>query len=105
MGAARYNMRCGHSNMTLKRRKESVCRKIGGEYVLVPVKQKITNKGSLYIINETGSAIWEMLDGKRDVRAIARALADKTNTNFETVLKDADRFLKDLLQEKLAEKA
>ena len=98
-------MRHDYLNMTLKKRKDSVCRKIGGEYVLVPVKRKITNKGSLYIINETGSTIWEMLDGKRDVRSIARALADKTKTNFKTVLKDVDEFLKDLLREKLAEKA
>ncbi len=43
---------------------------LDGETVLVPVREKMGDLGSLYTLNSTATAIWELLDGRRDVAAI-----------------------------------
>ncbi len=40
-------------------------RVVGGETVFVPVCKTRADLDSIYVLNETGSRIWELLDGAR----------------------------------------
>lgn len=53
---------------------EIVSRSIEGETVLVPIREKMGDLGSIYTLNRTAARIWELIDGKRGVAAIARQI-------------------------------
>ncbi len=51
----------------------------------------------LSCLNHVGSAVWEMIDGKRTVGEIAAGIAAKfEDAGLETVMKDVSAFLGDL---------
>jgi hypothetical protein len=53
-----------------------VSREIEGDIVIVPLVAGIADADDeLYTLNETGQAIWQMLDGQRTLRDVAAALA------------------------------
>lgn len=53
-----------------------VAREIEGELIIVPLVSGIGDlEDELYTLNETGKAIWDRLDGKRDMGGIVAALA------------------------------
>lgn len=52
-----------------------VAREIEGEIIIVPLVAGIGNADDeLYTLNETGRAIWQMLDGQRTLGEVATAL-------------------------------
>ncbi len=46
---------------------EIVSRLIGGEMILVPIRQVVGEMGSIFTLNETGARIWSLLDGQRSL--------------------------------------
>lgn len=53
-----------------------VARLIDGELILVPLAAGVGDaEDALFTLNETGQAIWNLLDGKRSLRDIAVQLA------------------------------
>jgi hypothetical protein len=55
-----------------------VAREIEGEVIIVPLVAGIGDADDeLYTLNETGRAIWHLLDGQRTLLAVATALADE----------------------------
>ena len=65
-----------------------VARDIEGEFILVPLASGIGNmEDELYILNETGKAIWQKLDGKKILREIAVEL----NVEFDGPLEEIER--------------
>jgi len=74
-----------------------VQREVAGECILIPVRRRLTDVNSLYVLNETGAALWRRMDGKTPLQAI---LADTLNefdvppAQLET---DAASLLEDLL--------
>jgi len=54
-----------------------VSRKIGDEFILVPIRQDVGDLESIYTLNETGALIWELIDGKTRVREIKERIVDE----------------------------
>lgn len=53
-----------------------VARVIDGDLILVPLAAGVGDiEDALFTLNETGQAIWKLLDGKRSLRGIAGQLA------------------------------
>ena len=53
-----------------------VAREIEGDVVLIPIESGIGDaEDELYTLNETGKAVWQLLDGKRSLREVAQALS------------------------------
>ena len=53
-----------------------VVREIEGEIIIVPLTAGIGDiEDELYTLNETGKAVWKMLDGRTPVRDIIRCLS------------------------------
>ena len=52
-------------------------------------------------LNPTGARVWELLDWRRTVLEIARALATETGVDEARALADASAFLQQLLERRL----
>ena len=42
-----------------------VARKIGEEFILVPIRQRAGEVESIYTLNEVAARVWELIDGQR----------------------------------------
>src|SRR3990167_1661611 len=51
-----------------------VYRRIASEYILVPIKQQVADLNCIYILNEIGALIWEMIDGKSNIEHILKGI-------------------------------
>lgn len=72
-----------------------VQRDVAGECILVPIRRSLTESNSIYVLNDTGAALWNRIDGKRSVQAIAEEFVqeydvalDQLHRDFETLLAD-----------------
>ena len=70
-----------------------VTRKTGNEYVLVPVTNNIADMTSVYTLNETGAFIWELIDGRKSVEELIKAVIDKYDVDKETATTDVYSFI------------
>ncbi|MBU1195115.1 MAG: PqqD family protein [Proteobacteria bacterium] len=69
--------------------KDVITRKIEGELVIVPMVEGIGDLDSqMFSLNETGTAVWEKLDGKTNLENIIRELADEYNTPYDQIKTD-----------------
>ena len=71
---------------------------VAGEAILIDL-----NTGSYYSLNETGTWLWEHLDGKRTVGELATELAIACNIpdQVDAIQGDVIELLTDLTREKL----
>jgi hypothetical protein len=67
-----------------------------GEAVIIVPSEQMVN-----VLNPVGSRIWDLADGKKSLRQIAEILADEFEVSYETALKDAIEFTKDLAEKKM----
>ena len=54
-----------------------VARRIGDEFVLVPIRQQAGEIDSIYTLNEVGARVWELLDGQTSLGAIRDAIVEE----------------------------
>ena len=59
--------------------------------------------GNYYTLNRTGTYVWSLLDGKRDVQGIAGMVAEEFDVEVETALGDVRDLLEVLEKEGLVE--
>lgn len=67
-----------------------------GEAVLVDLET-----GVYFTLNRVGSAIWEQLDGERDLGGVLAALCDRFDATREALAADLRSFIADLERERL----
>lgn len=65
-----------------------VARKIADETILVPISGNLANMQRLFTVNEVGASIWNLMDGKRNVKEIRQLLLDEFNVKADQL--DAD---------------
>ncbi|MBM4329145.1 MAG: PqqD family protein [Deltaproteobacteria bacterium] len=54
-----------------------VAREIEGEIIIVPLTAGIGNiDDELFTLNETGRAVWKLLDGKKSLRQVTEELSE-----------------------------
>jgi hypothetical protein len=71
----------------------AVTRKIAGETVIVPVRDDVADLDSIYTLNETGSFVWELIDGQRTVDALIEAVAAEFEVSREVATADVKRLV------------
>ena len=72
-----------------------VSRKIGDEFILVPIRQDVGDLESIYTLNETAARIWELTDGETQVSQIKEKIVEE----FEVDPEQAEQDLKEHLQQ------
>jgi hypothetical protein len=78
---------------TLSKQSEYVTRCIGEQAVIVPVREGVGDLGSIYTLNELGTRIWQLLDGKTALQEIVDAIVD----DYEVSREEAERDIADFL--------
>lgn len=79
-----------------ERNEDIVSRKIGNEMVLVPVRRRGKDIQDIFTLNQTGSFIWELIDGKRPVSHIREQMAKEFDITNEEADEDLIQVLKQL---------
>lgn len=80
-------------NSVVSRSPSVVTRKTGNEYVLVPLTDNIADMTSVYTLNETGTFIWELIDGEKNIGDIINALIREYDTDSDTAKEDVLSFI------------
>lgn len=82
--------------MVIARKDNFVENDVDGDFILVPLEDDIAKVGSLFHLNETGTFIWKMIDGKTSMEEITNALLENYDTSIETAINDIELFLEDV---------
>lgn len=76
--------------------KDFVTREIACETVIVPVKGNVGDLNSIYTLNEIGTMIWQLIDGKKTVGQMIESVCSAYEVTPEEAEEDAVDFLKSL---------
>jgi len=73
-----------------------VFREIAGEFILIPIRRQLNEVNSLYVLNETGAALWRRIDGKHSAREIIEDFSKEFDVTREQIEKDFNSLIEDL---------
>ena len=74
-----------------------VQRDVAGECILVPIRRTLTEANSIYVLNDTGAALWNRIDGQRTAQDIMTDFCNEYEVATDQVAKDFTLLLDDLL--------
>jgi Coenzyme PQQ synthesis protein D (PqqD) len=74
-----------------------VQRDVAGECILVPIRRTLTEANSIYVLNDTGAALWNRIDGRRTAQDIVADFCNEYEAAADQVAKDFTLLLDDLL--------
>lgn len=78
-----------------------VARRVGDEYILVPVTDNIADMTRIYTLNDTGAFVWDSIDGISSGESIALALAREYGVEPEVTRADVEACLADLVKHQI----
>ena len=82
-----------------------VSRKIEGETIIVPLVEGIGDlEDDLYTFNETGQAIWEKLDGEKNLRTITAELSEEYQAPIKKIQEDVIGIVGELARRRIIQK-
>ncbi len=65
-----------------------VSREIAGEQILVPIRKRAVDMAALYVLNETGSRVWDLFDGRRTLADVRDVLVQEYDVTLEAAERD-----------------
>lgn len=80
-----------------------VQRDVAGECILVPIRRTLAEANSIYVLNETGAALWNRIDGKHTAQDIMTDFCGEFEVATDQLAKDFTSLLHDLLSIKAVE--
>ncbi len=89
------------SDLIYRKNPDIVFRKIAQEYILVPIKSRVSDLKSIFTLNELGARIWELIDKKNKVSEIKDVLLREFEVNTQELEKDLTVFLQQLINAEL----
>ena len=92
-----------HSEPVFLRSPAVVSRRVAGETLIVPVRGKVGDLGSIYSFNETGSLIWQLLEAPKGLADLISAVEREYAIAPEQAERDVTQFLNDMLSVGLVE--
>jgi len=72
---------------------EFVLRNVGEEAVLVPVRNRVGDLDSVYVMSPVAVRIWSLIDGVNDVPAIARTIGEEYEVEPAIAAQDVNDLL------------
>ncbi len=79
-------------------KKELIKRSIAGDTVLVPVGRTVYESNGLFVLNELGAFIWDILPRVNSEEEICKAVLEEYDASAEVVAADIAEFLSKLRQ-------
>jgi len=83
-------------DLTFSKKDDFVTREVAGETIIVPIRKQAGDLESIYTLNEVGTAIWGMIDGKTKVSKIIEAIHQEYTASLKEAAKDVAEFLQSL---------
>lgn len=80
-----------------------VIREIAGQYMAVPVGERVNDLHGMIALNETGAFIWKLLENEKTEEDLARALTEEYEVSYEEALEAVREFLELILNENLSD--
>lgn len=80
-----------------------VKREIGNDTILVPIRKSAEELDSIYTVNEVAARIWDLMDGKKTITEIKKAILNEYDVIPEKLDRDVEEFIRKLLGERLIE--
>lgn len=77
-------------------KKELIKREIAGDTILVPVGQTVLDSNGLFVLNELGAFIWELLPNAKDEAEICEAILRDYEVTPEEASRDVAEFMEKL---------
>jgi hypothetical protein len=81
------------SSRIYHRHEDVVCRLVGHESILVPIRPSTTGIDSVYTLSPVGNRVWELLDGHATVDEIVRAICSEYEVEETVARADIDELL------------
>jgi hypothetical protein len=82
---------------------EFVARSIAGDTIIVPIRGQVGDLNSIYNLNEVGSFIWNLIDGRNTLSQIAQAVCEEFDVTLEAAEQDTVEFVAALESAGIAE--
>lgn len=76
---------------------------VSGEHILVPLASRGVDIDSIFNLNETGTFIWEKIDGVRTGAEIAALVAADFEVSKDQAIADCGEFFAQLLEARAIE--
>jgi coenzyme PQQ synthesis protein D (PqqD) len=70
-----------------------VTRQIAGETLIMPVASRVADLESIYVLNEVGSRIWQLVGSPTTADRIAQVVAREFDVSAERAAEDVAEFL------------
>ena len=71
-------------------------RLVDGEAVII-----LPQSGQIVVLNEVGSRIWDLADGRHSVGQIAEAIAAEYEVTAEQAIRDVEGFVRQLVEKEM----
>jgi len=82
--------------MIYRRSNEVVCREVGGESILVPIRNRVGDLESIFVLSPVASRIWSMLEQPAPVDHIVDGICAEFEVDRETADADVNELLASL---------
>jgi len=77
-------------------RGEFALRQVGGESILVPIRNHVGDLDSVYVFTAVAARIWSLFDGNRDIDSIVDTICSEYDAEPAVVRADLDELLQSL---------
>ena len=84
------------STRCFQKDKNLVTRIVAGETIIVPVRSGVSDLEHIYVLNELGSRVWDLLDQQMPVSQIVDAICSDYEVSAEQAARDIDELLHNL---------
>ncbi len=74
-----------------------ICRKIAGEYVIVPTGEDTLFNNAMLSPNETAVFLWEQFQDWNSINAVVQACIEVYDVDTDFLTTEVEHFVKDLL--------
>jgi hypothetical protein len=82
--------------MNYRRSNEVVCREVGGESILVPIRNRVGDLESIFVLSPVASRIWSLLDTPTSADRIIDEICSEFEVERETAQTDVNELLASL---------
>jgi hypothetical protein len=79
-----------------RKTKDVVCRSVGAESILVPIRNNVGNLDFVYTLSPVAARIWALLDGAKTADEIIEAICAEYDVDRETAQADMAALISDL---------
>ena len=79
-----------------RRTKDVVCRSVGAESILVPIRNNVGNLDFVYTLSPVAARIWALIDGVKTADAIIDEICAEYDVDRETAQADMATLIQDL---------